>query len=267
MSVRWITAFLDSPSEDYRWRLDFWCQITASTPSTPRGSTGEFVTLIPPNGDAYLRAQRAAQGPGGIHLDLHVENVKEFVDHAIALGANVLADRGYVVLASPGKFVFCAVNWHGEVMRPQPIGQPASLVDQICLDVPFEVYQRECEFWTALTSWELTQSMRAEFCFLTSQDGLPLRLLLQRLEPTDSREEVTAHLDIACGRGIDDLLKQHSALGAELAYSVAAWSTLCDPAGFQYCLTSREPAIGLLSGSDFKPTRELPSKSPGSFEP
>lgn len=249
MSVRWVTAFLDSPSEDHQKRLDFWCQITGSTPSTPRGSTGEFATLIPANGDAYLRAQRTAQGPGGVHLDLHVDNVEEFVNHAIGCGAIVLADRGYVVLGSPGKFTFCVVNGHGEVTRPQPFGDPASLVDQICLDVPFETYDAESEFWTSLTEWDLTQSMRAEFCFLTSKHGLPLRLLLQRLEPTDTRKQVTAHLDIACGLGIDEILKQHTALGAELAYSGAAWSTLRDPTGLHYCLTSREPTIGLLNGS------------------
>lgn len=250
MTVRWITSFLDSPADAHDRRSDFWCQITGSTRSAPRGSTGEFITLVPPNGDAYLRAQRTTQGPGGLHLDLHVDNIQEFVSHATACGATIVADRGYVILSSPGKFTFCIVSWHGETLRPRSVGDPASLVDQVALDVPFELFDTECEFWASLTGWELAQSMRAEFCLLARPQGMPLRVLLQRLGPTDAPNTVTAHLDAACGGGIGELIKQHTAFGAELIHSGAAWSTLRDPTGLHYCLTSRDPETGLLSGSN-----------------
>jgi Glyoxalase-like domain len=236
MGVRWITAFLDCPANTFEERLSFWCAVTKSTLSARRGERGEFVTFIPPNGDPYLRAQQITEGQGGAHLDLHSEDIRELADAAVALGATIVADYGYLVLRSPGGFAFCIVNWHGEITPPQPNGNPDSLVDEICLDVPFDLYETECKFWSMLTGSEVEESMRADLRTLIGRGEMPLRLGLQQLEATDSRESVTAHLHVGPVR----LFISPTELGAEVSHHGRTWSTLCDPAGFHYCLTNRE---------------------------
>jgi hypothetical protein len=53
----------------------FWAAVTGSTLPPSRGRSGEFVTVIPSHGDPHLRVQRIDEGPGGSHLDLHVDDV------------------------------------------------------------------------------------------------------------------------------------------------------------------------------------------------
>ena len=72
---------------------------------------------------------------------------------AIELGAHVLVrhEEGYVVLRSPGGFVFCFVR-HDAARRPRPATWPdghRSLVDQVCLDVPPERYDAEVDVLAA----------------------------------------------------------------------------------------------------------------------
>jgi hypothetical protein len=246
MTIRWTTAFLDCAPDRFEQRLEFWREITTSTLSERRGGAGEFVTLIPPNGDAYLRAQRTSETLGGLHLDLHTPNIHELVDRAASLGATIVADRGYQVLESPGGFIFCVVSWHGEAMRPRPTTNANALVDQVCLDIPFHEYDSECTFWSSLTNWEIHKSMRAEFSVLNCPPDIPLRFLLQRLESSDNRTKVTAHLDVACGPGVSTFVNQHSSCGATVIAEQPLWATLVDPAGFPYCLTRRDPHPGTL---------------------
>ena len=84
MSYRWLTAFLDFPADSFDAGVAFWQAVTGSGLSAFRGANGEFATLLPPDGDAYLRVQRLAAGDGGCHLDLHL-------DTATAGGAAALA--------------------------------------------------------------------------------------------------------------------------------------------------------------------------------
>lgn len=246
MSIRWTTAFLDSTEEHFEKRVAFWCDITRSKLSERRGQAGEFVTLVPPNGDAYLRVQRTREESGGLHLDLHTDDVDGLVQRATGLGATVIADHGYQVLESPGGFVFCVVRWHGETIRTSPTGSPPALIDQLSIDIPFDLYDPECLFWASLTQWALSTSRREEFSFLARPTGIPLRFLLQQLGPSDTRTRVTAHIDIACGSQIGDLAEQHREFGATVCAHHQLWSTLQDPAGFSYCLTSRDPHTGTL---------------------
>jgi hypothetical protein len=86
-------------------------------------------------------------------------------------------------------------HWQGvkAVMWP---GGHRSLLDQICLDIPPQVFADECTFWAALTDWELRAGSRQEFAYLARPAGMPLRLLLQRLDD-DRTDSARAHLDLA----------------------------------------------------------------------
>src|SRR5689334_15301485 len=104
--VRWLTVFLDFPADSFGARVAFWREVTGSTLSPFRGAAGEFATLLPADGDAYLRVQRVAGRSGGHHLDLHVDpalaSVEQAAERAVALGAKVLhRELGLVISASP----------------------------------------------------------------------------------------------------------------------------------------------------------------------
>jgi hypothetical protein len=114
-------------------------------------------------------------------------------------------------------------------------------VDQVCLDVPPSQWDTERSFWAALTGWEPTSGSLGRFAALTRPDGMPLRLLLQRLD--DEQYTVTAHLDLAC-EDRDVEAARHLALGARPVRRTEHWTTLRDPAGRGYCLTRRDVETG-----------------------
>jgi hypothetical protein len=233
MLVRWITGFLDTPSEVAE---PFWLAVTGCSLSARRDG-GVFATLLPVDGDAYLRVQKTGSGPAGAHVDLHVAEVPVAVGEAVALGARVVRDDGdLVVLRSPAGIAFCLVRWHGEGRRPSA---RASEVDQLCLDVPAASYEAEVAFWAALTGWPVRASDLPEFRVLQSGPELPLRLLVQRL----GAGAAGVHLDFACG-GVDAEVARHVGLGASVVRRVPGdWTTLRDPAGRAYCVTRRVPAF------------------------
>jgi hypothetical protein len=241
----WASAFLDLPASSFSPGVAFWRGVTGFDLSPTRGDHGEFATLVPPEGDDYLRVQRVQDGPGGIHLDLHVPDPRAAADRAVTLGATEVADLGHVVLRSPGGLTFCMVGRPAS-RRPPPATWPGgsrSLVDQVCLDIPSGGYAEECGFWEALTGWELTASPGSEFSRLTRPPGIPLRLLLQRLgEPSGT---VRAHLDLASEDRVSETLR-HAALGASVLAENAHWTVLRDPVGSTYCITDRDPGTGML---------------------
>lgn len=248
MPPTWITAFLDFAPDGFEEGLRFWSAVTAYDVSPRRGAAGEFATLVPGDGDAFLRVQRL--GPDAvdrIHLDLHVADARAAADHAAALGATEVADRGYVVLRSPGGFTFCYVT-HPATTRPRPTSWPgghSSLVDQVCLDIPAASYERETGFWRELTGWEPRASaVSDEFQSLLRPEGHPLRLLLQRLG--EETGDVRAHLDCAT-TDRDAETDRHAALGASVVDVRPSWTVLADPLGRRYCLTDRHPATGMLA--------------------
>jgi hypothetical protein len=253
MIVRWVTAFLDTPRSDRtRSSLDFWLQVTGAALSPRRGPDGEFATLLPPDGDAFLRWQEIGSDVPGVHLDLHVDDVSHTVQRVVDLGAAVEDERdGLVVLRSPGGFVFCVVAHSGEQVRPAPVVGAAglsSLVDQVCLDIPQRGFDVEAGFWSELTGWARRPGALPEFDYLERPDGMPLRLLLQRLRTTEPGQPVSAHLDLAC----DDqraTAREHVRLGASALHQADRWTTLRDPAGRAYCVTSRSPSTGRLASA------------------
>lgn len=242
----WVSAFLDLPASSFAPGVAFWRGVTGFSLSPSRGAHQEFATLVPPEGDDYLRVQRVQDGPGGIHLDLHVPDPRAAADRAVSLGASEVADRGYVVLRSPGGFTFCMVSAPAS-RRPPPASWPdghRSLVDQVCLDIPSDGYAEECGFWAALTGWELTASpVSPSFSRLTRPPGIPLRFLIQRLE--ESSGTARAHLDLAAEDRVSEV-QRHAVLGATVLAEFSRWTVLRDPVGAAYCITDRDPETGML---------------------
>ena len=249
MQVRWVTAFIDRPAAGFDDTRRFWQTVTGTSMSPSRGEFAEFATFVPTDGDACLRIQRVQDGPGGSHLDLHVDDIRAAADEAIAHGAEQIAELdGVVVLRSPGGLVFCCVAHHGESTVPKPVGTDGerSVVDQVSIDVAADRYDAEYDFFGAYLGWERNDGWSDEFRALARPTGSPFRLLFQRRDPDDSGLDETCHLDIAC----DDIAvteRAHVALGATVM-ARRRWTVMADPSGIEYCLTPRDPDTGLPSG-------------------
>jgi len=252
MRVRWVWAFLDLPEQRFDEAVEYWRAVTATVVSPRRGDREEFATLLPADGSAWVKVQRVG-GPGGVHLDLDVQEPLETArDEALGLGAEVLAEvpdddgvLGVVVCRSPGGFVFCLTRWQPhETAAGQVRAGAQTLLDQVCLDVPASAYAAELAFWSALTGWEARPGSVPGFTSLLRPDGIPVRLLLQQLVEGD--EDVRAHVDFAC-LDRDAETARHVALGAAVERLEAVWTVLVDPGGRRYCLTDRDPATGLVS--------------------
>lgn len=248
LTIGWLTAFIDLPAPSFEATAAFWLAATESTLSSRRGATGQFATLVPDNGDAYLRVQRVDDGPGGCHLDIHVGDIASSIGLAVELGATATELDGVTVAQSPGGMTFCIVGHCGESTRPHPVGSAGarSIADQLSIDVPPAAFDRECEFWAALTGWETMSSpARPEFTVLARPAGMPLRLLLQRLDSARQGQAAAAHLDLACDDR-DVTAYNHVALGAAVAKRHEYWTAMADPTGLPYCLTRRNPDTGQL---------------------
>ncbi len=249
MDIFWVTAFIDLPPENHEAGLSFWSAATGTTLSPTRGDDDEFATFVPEQGDPHLAIQRIGDGPGRIHLDLHVPSVADAAAVAERLGAVPMSgqadDGGFVTMTSPGGLVFCFVDHPFATLSP-PIDTPVpNRTDQVSIDVPAPLFDREVEFWARLTGWTKVPSRLDEFIALERPPGIPIRFLLQRLGDEDGA--VRAHLDLACGDGVEAVAESHVALGAELVARFEYWTTLRDPAGRLYCLTRRDPVGGSLA--------------------
>ncbi|MEU5886178.1 VOC family protein [Streptomyces sp. NPDC047461] len=244
MSIRWTYAFVDRRIELLDRAQEFWTAVTDTRLSAPRGSRGEFVTLLPDGADACVKVQGVGEGAGGAHLDfsVDVDGLPEFVRSALRLGATMAAEHeGWAVLRSPAGQLFCAVPWHGESVRPPVVH--GSRLDQVCLDVAPSRFDAEVAFWSALLpGWESRPGSLPEFHVLAPPPGLPVRILLQRL----GEERVgSAHLDLACA-DIEATRVRHEKLGAATVAHGKHWTVMRDPAGGTYCLTGRDPETGGL---------------------
>ncbi|MEU2713789.1 VOC family protein [Streptomyces sp. NPDC007205] len=251
MIIRWTYAFADRPAARLPEARAFWTAVTGTRPSEPRGDQGEFLTLLPEGADgadACVKLQGVTGGDGGAHLDLCAEDVRELTGAARDLGAEVVADHdGWAVLRSPAGQLFCAVPWHGESVRPPVVA--GSRLDQVCLDIPPSAYATESAFWARLTGWERQTGSRPEFEVLKPPAGLPVRILLQRL---DGERPVSAHLDLACA-DIAAVRTRHEEHGAVRMGGGPHWTVMHDPAGGTYCLTGRDPETGGLPGAGQPP--------------
>ncbi|MFJ6724734.1 VOC family protein [Streptomyces sp. NPDC091281] len=242
--VRWSYAFVDRPVEGYARARAFWSAVTGARVSEARGDDGEFVTLVPDEGDAWVKVQGVADGEGGAHLDLCVEDVDGFVAGAVASGARkVVVHDGWAVLRSPAGQLFCVVPWGGERVRPPVNG--GSRLDQVCLDVPPSAYDAEVGFWSGLLGdWTSRPGALPGFHAVVPPVGLPVRVLIQRL---GEERPVSAHLDLACGADLDAVRVRHEELGARVVSAHSFWTVMRDPAGGVYCLTARDAERGSLA--------------------
>lgn len=246
MEIRWLSAYVDLPADVFGVGTRFWQAVTGSDRSDPSGKYGEYSALIPPTGDPYLEVQVVGDDRPRIHLDLHVDSKPEAADRAVGLGARVVADRGWLVMESPGGFLFCFVSYDGESKRAMPFSDLPHRLDQVSIDVPAVVFESESRFWSDLTGWEIQPSALDEFARLSTPASLPYRILMQRLGEDDAGNSVRAHLDIACGDNIDRIAARHEGLGAVNLGRRRYWVTMQDPAGLPYCLTPRDPFTGAV---------------------
>lgn len=114
MQIRWMHLFLDTPQADAATSWAYWAEVTGSTLSPVRGEHGQFATLLPAHGDAWLKVQAVDEGPGGVHLDIDTDDRAGLVAMALELGATVQATyHDVVVLRSPAGIVFCATVGDG----------------------------------------------------------------------------------------------------------------------------------------------------------
>ena len=248
VSFRWLTIFLDFPAASFDPGVAFWRAVTGYGLSAARGADGQFATLMPPSGDAYLRVQRIADGAGGCHLDLHVdtgaESLEAAADRAAAAGALIRHhEDGLVVAESPGGFPFCLVSWQNERTVPPPRaaenGNGVSRADTLCLDAPPGEYERELAFWAALTGEQARPAPVPGFAALRRPDGWPARLLLQRRDRAAPGDRTRGHVDFGCTDAA--ALDRHVALGARVTGTQEYWTVLTDPVGREYCLVGRSP--------------------------
>lgn len=249
MQIRWLTAFLDFKVSQFGAEVTYWRAITGSTVSPPRGEHREFATLEPFNGDAHLRVQRVRSGPGGVHLDVHVDDPPAAATLAADLGARLVGDRKtHLVYESPAGLPFCLVPATGTPRRARPIRWPEdtiSIIDQICIDVPAPFFDREVDFWSALTGWPPRTRGRPEFIALARDPDLALGICLQRLgSPSGAgAARASAHLDLAT-TSVDDEVGRHEDWGARVITRFDSWTVLADPIGHRYCVTDRNPRTG-----------------------
>lgn len=241
MNVSWLTAFLDFRPASFESGVAFWSGVAGSGLSAPRGKRGEFATLLPPSGDPWLRVQRLASAASArVHLDLHTDDPAGLRRVADGLGAVLVHDEGFASYTSPGGLAFCVVTG-AEASVPAPVdwGTHRSRVDQVCLDIPHEQWDRETGFWSALTGLEILDVDAPGFERLDMPASLPLQVLLQRRD--DDEAPVRAHLDLATDDPAAEVARLRG-LGATFLHTGDAWTTLVDPAGLELCVTERRPA-------------------------
>ena len=239
--IRWVGAVIDRPMARLDDAVAFWAAVTGSE-ARPQEYPG-FVRLSSGAGDDWLEVQGVRDGPGGHHPDLWVDDLAAFNGRALAAGASMPADYGdWQVLQSPGGVSFCTATWPGQTTRPRPFSGPGGVTlrpHQLCFDLAPSVYDDEVRFWAALTGWRLDEGDQVdEFLRLQPEPPIPVRFLLQRL---GEERPASAHLDVSCsdraaGRA------WHESLGATFVGEWPHWTTLRDPAGGTYCLTSGDPS-------------------------
>src|SRR6476646_4045499 len=105
VAVTWLTAFLDTAAPEAAATEAYWVVVTGWPLSPRRGENGEFASLQPSDGDGPVRVQVVGtQPPGGMHLDVHTDDVDRQVEQARGLGAEMRdTGLGYAVGRSAGR--------------------------------------------------------------------------------------------------------------------------------------------------------------------
>lgn len=239
-SIRWAWIFLDTPAVDAAESWRFWADVTGSSLAPPRGDDGEFSTLLPAAGGPWVKLQAVGDPTGGVHLDLDVDDVRAEAVRAEAIGARRVGAIGetVVILRSPGGFTFCLTTHRGEEGEGVVRTGLATVLDQVCLDVPRSAWDTEAAFWESLTGWGLRESDEPGFAYLERPGEQAVRVLLQRLEEDEG--PVRSHVDLACADRAAATAR-HVAAGATVVRQRHFWTVMTDPVGRVYCLTDRSP--------------------------
>ncbi|MBO3738633.1 VOC family protein [Actinoplanes flavus] len=235
--IRWVVAVIDRPVQQLHEAAGFWATVSGTTARPVKHD--RFIELRQAPADDWLLVQGVLDGPGGIHLDLSVDDPKAFVRRASAAGATVTADHGsWHVLASPSGWAFCVAAWKGEHRRPAPFREPTMLshVDQVCLDLSPSDYDAELTFWAALTGWPVDVAGRPCCARLRPTGPMPIGILLHR---HDRERPAAAHLDVT-GSEVSAARAWQERLGGAPAGAGPHGTVLLDPAGAPYCLTSSD---------------------------
>ena len=234
--VPWIQLFLDTPSDHVEDAVRFWSEVTGWRPSERRGEDGQFLTLLPDDGPAWVKVQ-AVDGPAGIHLDLDSDDRPAAIARAASLGATpAWTYHDVEVVRSPGGLLLCHTLVDG---APRLVRDGATILDQVCIDVPAAHWDAEVAFWSGLTGRTPEVGALPEFVRLV-EAGKP-RILMQRTG--DAEGPVRAHPDLATADRAADT-RRHVDLGAEVRDTHDFWTVLVAPGGQVYCLTDRDPATG-----------------------
>lgn len=228
--------FIDVPAASWDEARAFWAAALGCRLSPERGETGQFVTLLPPDGDAWVKLQRV-DGAGGVHLDVDTPDRAAGLRALLGAGASpAWRYHDVEVVRSPGGLAVCCT-----------VGDPGrrlfraadAVLDQIAIDVPRLWWDAESAFWQAVTGREPVPSKRGEFVNLAGDAAG--RVLLHRLDEPDG--PVRAHPDLAVRDRAAETVR-HRALGAEVVAVRERWTVLRAPGGQVYCLTDRDPATG-----------------------
>lgn len=241
----WFHLFLDVPRERWEEAVGFWSAATGWALSTPRGEDGQFLTLEPQSGDAWLKMQAFDGVAPRIHLDLDAGDRGAAVERSVSSGASPeWTYEDVPVMRSPGGLLFC----HTLTEEPAPRfarSEPERVLDQVCIDIPRSRWEQEVDFWAAVTGRTPEQAKTPEFVRLADPDPHGgLRILLQRLE--DEEGEVRAHPDLAVANRAAETCRQES-LGAEAVGVFEWWTVMRAPYGQIYCLTDRDPVTGRVA--------------------
>jgi len=243
----WVWAFLDVPRERWDEACRFWSGATGWELSAPRGEHDQFRTLVPPSGDAWVKLQ-AVDRPPGVHLDLDSADRDAAAQVSYAAGAtSAWTYEDVVVVRSPGGLAHCHTGG-GTGRMARPSGPEATVLDQVCLDIPAPLWDAEVDYWRRVAGRSLESGRRPEFATLHPEEPTGgLRLLLQRLDSTVG--PVRAHLDLAVADRPRETAR-HLALGARVQQEREWWTVLTSPDGQVYCLTDRDPATGRVRAVD-----------------
>ncbi|MFW0789801.1 VOC family protein [Gordonia sp. CPCC 205333] len=248
MQIRWLSAYFDFPAPQFGDEVTFWRAIAGSTVSPPRGEHKEFASLEPFNGDPHLRVQRIDDGPGGLHLDLHLVDHRDGIAECAAAGAQIVAqnDPTFAVLRSPAGLPFCLNEWQGEATRSRPIRWPGasiSIIDEVLITVPHKHFEAERTFWSTVTGWRIEKSpprsdAPASARFIRTEP-LPISVVLTPV----ADDSVGAQVSLAA-TSVPDEVARHEDWGATVVADATTSVLMADPVGRPYRITNRNPRSG-----------------------
>ena len=240
IDIRWTWLFLDTPRGRRRAVVGVLVRgHRLAAVRHPRRRTTSSPRCCPPRGDAWLKVQAVADGPGGIHLDLDVDDVHAAAAEAERLGATRIGGIGEVVviLRSPGGLTFCLTPWHGDARagarraRSSWSTRSASTARSTCTT------PRSPSGPHSPAGRGPTSTSRSCPCCggrPASRSGCCSSGSASRPAP------VRAHADLACADRQASLAR-HLAAGAQVVAVRDGWTVMADPVGRVYCLTDRSP--------------------------